>query len=292
MGHSCENCGHSLLGPYCSLCGQHAHASARSLSGLLHDAWHDLTHIEGRLWITLKLLLFRPGRLTLEYFAGRRARYAAPFRLYLVVSVIFFALSSLLGRLDADSKDQVAHVSVSQKASSDTRCDDIRLDSAQAVRFVQHLCERVVADDGRSLSHAFAGYIPKTMFVFLPLVAGILALLYRRPKRFYVEHLVLVLHNHAAAFGAMTVTQIVHILAITFGAAGFASLRSGADWLHNGLDIALIAYVPWYTYRSLRCFYGLARGATWLRLIPLGMAYFLFLCVTFGGTFLLTAWLT
>ncbi len=292
MGTSCENCGHSLAGPYCSICGQHAHASARSLTGLLHDAWHDLTHIEGRFWATLQLLLMRPGQLTLEYFAGRRARYAAPFRLYLVISVLFFALSSLTGRLDAHGEGNVAHVAVSQNGSADEKCDDIRMDSAAAARFMRHICERVAYDNGRSLSHEFAGYVPKTMFVFLPLVAGILALLYRRPKRFYVEHLVLVLHNHAAAFGAMALAQLLHIVAVAMGAAGLTSLQNGIQWLHNTFDLVLVAYVPWYTYQSLRRFYGLSAGATWLRLLPLGMAYLLFLGVTFGGTFLLTAWLS
>jgi hypothetical protein len=260
--------------------------------GLLHDAWHDLTHIEGRIWITLQHLLVRPGRLTIEYFAGRRARYAAPFRLYLVVSVIFFALSSLISHLDVQREDNLVHVTVSQRAEADDTCRDIQMDSAAAVSFVRHLCERVTGDDGRSISRAFAGYIPKTMFVFLPLVAGILALLYRRPKRFYVEHLVLVLHNHAAAFGAMVMTQILHITAIAMGALGLSLAQRGIDWLHNGLGLILVAYVPWYTYQSLRRFYGLSAGSTWLRLVPLGMAYFLFLCITFGAAFLLTAWLT
>ena len=142
--------------------------------------------------------------------------------------------------------------------SADAKCNDIRLDSEAAVRFVRHLCERMVTDNGHSLSHAFAGYVPKTMFVFLPLVAGILALLYRRPKRFYVEHLVLVLHNHAAAFAAMTITQVLHVVAIAAGAVGLGSLQGGIDWLHNGLELVLLGYVPWYTYQSLRRFYGLS----------------------------------
>jgi uncharacterized protein DUF3667 len=71
---SCDNCGAPLTGPYCAQCGQHAHESARSLGLLLHEVWHLLTHVDGHLWSTLGRLLARPGELTLEYFADRRAR--------------------------------------------------------------------------------------------------------------------------------------------------------------------------------------------------------------------------
>ncbi len=57
------------MGPYCFDCGQHRH-SARSISALFEDAWHVATHIDGRFWQTLYILLFKPGKLTKEYFAG------------------------------------------------------------------------------------------------------------------------------------------------------------------------------------------------------------------------------
>ena len=31
---------------------------------LLHDAAHDLTHLDGKIWRTLRALLIEPGRLT------------------------------------------------------------------------------------------------------------------------------------------------------------------------------------------------------------------------------------
>ena len=58
----CGNCGAALSGPYCSACGQHAHESARSIGVLFHDAWHLATHLDGRLWQTLYILLFKPGK--------------------------------------------------------------------------------------------------------------------------------------------------------------------------------------------------------------------------------------
>lgn len=103
----CANCAARLYGHYCAQCGQHAHESARSLGTLLHDAWHVFTHIDGRFWQTLRRLAFSPGHLTREYFAERRARYILPFRLYIVISLIFFGLASLTSLFESEALVQV-----------------------------------------------------------------------------------------------------------------------------------------------------------------------------------------
>ena len=67
VGHAaCGNCGAVLTGAYGAACGQHAHGGARSLGTLFHDAWHVLTHVDGRFWGTIWALLARPGILTRE----------------------------------------------------------------------------------------------------------------------------------------------------------------------------------------------------------------------------------
>jgi hypothetical protein len=78
---SCGNCDAVLTGPYCAQCGQHAHESARALAVVLHDGWDLITHLDGRFWSTVRTLLRRPGQLTVDYFADRRARHVSPLRI-------------------------------------------------------------------------------------------------------------------------------------------------------------------------------------------------------------------
>ena len=54
------------------------------------EAFESISHADSRLWRTLWYLLSRPGFLTREFFEGKRVRYLPPFRLYLVISVVFF----------------------------------------------------------------------------------------------------------------------------------------------------------------------------------------------------------
>ncbi|MBT8114499.1 MAG: DUF3667 domain-containing protein [Arenicella sp.] len=57
---------------------------------------HESLDIDGRMFLTLKTLLLKPGMLSLEYRNGRRAKYTPPFRMYLVISILFFLLVSTL----------------------------------------------------------------------------------------------------------------------------------------------------------------------------------------------------
>ncbi|MDH3374046.1 MAG: DUF4286 family protein [Gammaproteobacteria bacterium] len=89
----CLNCGTKLRGQYCGNCGQRSRSRLISLWELISDAFGDLFEIDSRLWQTLIPLLIRPGRLTHDYLQGRRARYMPPFRMYLVLSLLFFVVA-------------------------------------------------------------------------------------------------------------------------------------------------------------------------------------------------------
>jgi hypothetical protein len=89
----CLNCGAHLRGQYCGNCGQRARSRLISLWELIRDAFGDLFELDSRLWQTLVPLMIRPGQLTHDYLQGRRARYMPPFRMYLVLSLLFFLVA-------------------------------------------------------------------------------------------------------------------------------------------------------------------------------------------------------
>jgi hypothetical protein len=75
-------------------CVKHEHASGRSVSALFHDTRRTVTQVDSRFWQTMYTLLLQPGRLRQQYLAERRACYLPPVRVYLVLSVLFFAFGS------------------------------------------------------------------------------------------------------------------------------------------------------------------------------------------------------
>jgi hypothetical protein len=96
----CMNCGTRLRGQYCGTCGQKARGRMIRLWELISDAFGDIFELDSRLWRTLVPLLFRPGKLTADYLAGRRARFMPPFRTYLVLSLLFFVVAFFDPRTD------------------------------------------------------------------------------------------------------------------------------------------------------------------------------------------------
>ena len=93
---ACLNCGTALVGRHCHQCGQAAHVH-KTLGAFFHDLLHGVFHFEGKIWRTLPLLAWRPGRLTREYIDGRRASYVSPIALFLFVVFLTFAVFNLLG---------------------------------------------------------------------------------------------------------------------------------------------------------------------------------------------------
>ena len=87
---NCLNCGETVTGRFCHQCGQENVEVKESFGHLIMHFIEDLTHFDGKLWKTLKLLLFKPAKLTQLYMDGQRANYIHPIRMYLFISAIFF----------------------------------------------------------------------------------------------------------------------------------------------------------------------------------------------------------
>lgn len=92
----CENCGAKAIASYCQECGQRHESHLHPFRGLMAEVISSVFNLDNRLLQTLKLLV-KPGRLTTVYLGGQRVRYISPFRIYLICSVIYFAVASWLG---------------------------------------------------------------------------------------------------------------------------------------------------------------------------------------------------
>lgn len=100
-GVHCANCAAPMQGEYCHECGQSIHSVLRPMHHMVEDTLDMVLHIDGRVIHTIPPLFTRPGFLTLEYFAGRRQRYVAPFRLMFVLSLLaFFMCHLVVGNMD------------------------------------------------------------------------------------------------------------------------------------------------------------------------------------------------
>ncbi|HVO08723.1 MAG TPA: DUF3667 domain-containing protein [Burkholderiaceae bacterium] len=256
----CANCGAPLSGRYCAACGQRVDTAPHSLGHFIGEAAEVLTHADSRLWGTLWPLLARPGFLTREYFAGRRARYLQPFRLYLIMSVLFFVLAAVLGGGDSSSVARPA-APMGPKDCSDVTTN-LHLGSFQFQPRLQAACRNIRADSGREFNERLVHNLGRALFVFLPLMAALMKLLYWRPRRYYLEHLLLLIHNHSFAFLMMSIYMLA------------------THWTSSGNVVGVLFlltawYLVRYLYRSMKTVYGQSGLLTFVKFSVLGVAYLL-----------------
>ena len=287
---TCRNCGARVPGRFCAECGQSRDIHVLSMHEVLGDVTHSLLHLDSRVWRTLKALVLKPGLLTNEFIAGRHQLFLPPFRLYLVISVLFFTLSALLPGDDSAQQDATGEIVVAGglPAEAGGGAAASRGQSAGACEVdlggtwfeflearLEDACTRIKADRGKHLRELFLASVPKLMFLFLPLIAAVAKLFYWKPRRLYAEHLVVFLHTHALVFLWLAAYAVLAALATCVPRFG--------GWITTGGGLMLM-YVPWYVFRAMRVVYGEGRTRTTLKFMAISTLYFVLLGVTlFAG---------
>lgn len=145
---------------------------------------------------------------------------------------------------------------------------------------LQHICEQFAADSGRSFLNQLLDNIPVALLVLLPLMALILKMLYPLSKRYYVEHLLFVLHFHAFFFLILTLQILFSRI------AGWLAMPE----LVTNLSVFVVSlYVPVYLYKAMRRVYAQRRAITILKYFILLLCYLVGLALMLGVAAFYTA---
>ena len=260
----CHNCGAPAPEQFCPSCGQETKLRLPTLREFLREAAGRYVAFDGRFWRTMTALMFRPGRLTREYFAGRRRRYIRPARLYLFATLVFFAVTRFFVEpatiVDFDSEARTGITGKKQPALIERP----KASEAQSGLFLDDDMQLHVSDDlpGASvlkqrwkrferlptnekteqLADGMLRYGPYAMFALLPAFAFLLKLVYvgRRRRyplrpRLYGEHLTVAAHGHAFFFVACTAALVVP---------------------NQVFRAVVIGWIVVYLFRALRVVYG------------------------------------
>jgi hypothetical protein len=271
----CLDCRAPLSGRYCYACGQKDEPLKRNLKDLaLEFLQHPL--IDTKLWRSLVPLLLRPGALTAEYLAGRRTRYVRPLKLYLTISVTFFALLALLvpqeKYINFQSDSPTAKASAPAVAPAGGQSVGVAVKPSK-LHLPTHWLDDRFQRNGEALdgpqgaalratvSNRIAGFIPKLVFVLLPLAAVLFKLFWW--KRYFVEHLVFSLHLHSFAFAAALVI-FLHWTPVT---------------------VVVAAWGVVYVVLAFRRVYGQGWGKTLAKLLGVWLSY----TVLYAGVLALAA---
>jgi hypothetical protein len=326
----CSNCGADLTGKYCHQCGQSSRSMIKFFGEVVKELLDDLVGYDSRLKHSVIPLFFQPGRITQEYIRGRRFHYVLPFRLYLFTSLFFIltlqfntdASKLVFSPLSKDeiTKERIINSSeisapvVVAKSANKTMQNNslagqeknygIQWDDKNSKFISLNLGEGFIKDAVDEVNSKIKGWredpkplidelfqlLPYMMFMLLPIFAIVLKLFYLFSKKYYVEHLVFLLHNHSFLYAAILTQFLLGFIETSFINSEF--------WLAQIIltiaEVASVLLMIWmflYVVFATKNVYQQSWFMTISKLTLLGMVYFTMLSVALVVTFAIGAYI-
>ena len=280
----CLNCSTELKGPFCYYCGQPDRNFLRFFPALLRDLMEDLLDLDSRFMRTIKPLLFKPGKLTRDYMNGRRFRYAAPLRLYIFSSILFFLLAAFLSSnaITVNGVENDKSMFTTKDISFNDEPWDRETNPVDFKWLPDWLNDRIndevegspkkaemISENPNLIIDQVFNILPATMFVLLPFVALIFKFWYLFAKRYYVEHLIFSLHNHAFIFVSLILVLLAGLTVDILNSYEYTSAADTAEWVTTIISI----WIPLYLIISLRVVYQQGWLLTVGKFLVIGISY-------------------
>jgi hypothetical protein len=234
-----------------------------SLRHYVLETFEVVTSADSRVVRTFRTLVARPGTLTAAYFSQDRDTYLRPQQVLLFSSVFYFFAQPLVGFTAGFSAPLRVHLGES-------------LYRGWAVPRVR----AEVARRGGDLSTfqqvfdaAASGHARTLTFMVVPLFALLLTLLFWRPRRFFVEHLVFSTHYVAFLLLALPAQALLLTKPLTWA---LHSLKAPAGLVPLATDLLpTMALLLAYLYPAVGRAYGHGRWLSACKAVALslGMMY-------------------
>ena len=291
---NCLNCGTDVPSKYCAECGQLNRDPNFNIKDLIMDFVHDLTHFDGKFFVTTLLLIKKPGFLTRQFIEGKRLKYLNPVRMYVFTSaVFFFFLYSLYSLSKDDQKTNTTSINISQDSldlssssgfksikeyelNQDTLSESKKdgwfesWSTKQEIRIISKF-KNDSAGTFAAIQKEFVSSLPSLMFVSLPFLALLLQLIFiRRKGMTYVNHLVFLIHFYIFSF----IMTLLFILCLVLTRYDFFSWMA---WVAT----AVMTWINLYPLFAMKNFYGLSWGGSIWRYFSFVLGSFVVLLFLF-----------
>ena len=202
---SCASCGNAVVGSYCSRCGEEVLDPGKLTLRyfLSHTVVHELLNLDGKIWRTLRLLLFRPAFLALEYAAGRRRLYVNPLRVLIVAIIVYVLATQSRGigfTLDIGIKLNIAPVPMSSISIGGTLDQVDRFEILERM-FVERFgpAENATPEQRERFNRMLNGFATPLSFTAVFVMALLFYTGFHRRRPLLVEHIVFSMHYFSAS---------------------------------------------------------------------------------------------
>lgn len=266
----CLNCQQPLQGEnFCPRCGQKNDASKLTVKHFLSESISNLFAFDGRFYYTLFNLFRYPGKVPREFIEGKRTRYMQPVRIYFLASILLLFIIQLkrgaeLDRVNTEDNNPGIENSTTidtldNKVATNPKGGDygifkkiqimadyysthreMNVSAALASmgfpvdfyhRFLYKQAIKTADFDDDEFNRYLFSKLFWVFFLFLPIPALLLKLLYIRRGFYYPEHLFFTFYTQSAFFILLALAfpwpqgeKIAAIVSILFGIYLFLSM--------------------------------------------------------------------
>ena len=241
----CQTCGTEANGVFCPACGEKVkrEKSELSFSYFIKDALEEVFNLDSKLFRTLRLLITKPGFLTIEALAGRRVRYIKPFRLFAIIVLVHFLSFNIFRSGDVFAID---------------RFPLFRL--FPETQHILHSYEVKSGLDHEAFSEALNPRIKDNLnIIFNFLVFGLafcFRAIYFRSGKYYIEHLYFLFH--LLSFGLIRNIAVIPLVMM--------------DLMFLAYILSIITQLS-YTYVALRNVYQESIPLTAVKVVVVTMGF-------------------
>jgi hypothetical protein len=266
---------------YCPHCGEkRVGRDDHTLRRFTEHLFEAFTNADGKIFLTLRFLLTRPGRLTADYLRGRRRPYIPPLQLFLISNLIFFMLHPLIGSntLTTELNSQLQytwHQAIARSLVAPRLAARGLTTEAYAAIF-----DPAAVTQAKSL-----------VILVVPIFSLAVVALYWRHRRHYAGHLVFSLHFCAMWLLLISATMALTNLVVRLLRS--ANIFPSADMVSRTIIGFSLIIMTAYLFRAVRAVYE--HESVWTtagKALALGLAFDLSLQFYRFVLFFITFWST
>jgi hypothetical protein len=265
---NCLNCGTEVIGKFCHQCGQENIEVQDNFFHMVSHTFADFFHYDSKFFRSVTPLFGKPGFLTTEYLNGKRNRYIHPLRLFFFVTIIMVIVAnSYYKKFETEiMKDTVV-------TTSNSSPDEV--DALEKQEKMQKKMKGMVNKTFTSINV----YLKYISFLLLPIYALVFKLLYRKQRRFYVDHVIYMMHLQSFVYVIIIIMMLIAMFITPLAREWWNRVAVIATFIYLVISLRKVYGQSWFktVIKSfIATFYVLFSTVIFIGLVMLGYVFLTF----------------